>query len=100
MMAYEQIRYEVDDPVATITLHRPDVLNAWTETMGTEVRDALGRAQRDERVVGIVLTGAGRGFCAGIDLAHLDGPGNVPIPAPVPDAVGEPGWGIELRGAF
>ena len=101
-MPYEQIRYEVDDPVATITLHRPDVLNAWTDTMGTEVQDALGRAQRDERVVGIVLTGAGRGFCAGIDLANFDAlePGEVPLPSPVPDAVGEPGWGIDLRGAF
>ncbi len=68
---YEQIRYEVDDPVATITLNRPEALNAWTDRMGLEVRHAVGQAERDPRVVGIVITGAGRGFCAGADMRRL-----------------------------
>lgn len=69
---YEQITYEVDDPVATITLSRPDSLNAWTNTMDVEVRDAIGRACADPSVVGIVVTGAGRAFCAGADMKLLD----------------------------
>jgi enoyl-CoA hydratase/carnithine racemase len=68
---YEQIRYEVSDPVATITLDRPEALNAWTTRMGSEVRHAVGRAAADPAVVGIVITGAGRGFCAGADLNML-----------------------------
>jgi enoyl-CoA hydratase/carnithine racemase len=68
---YEQIRYEVDDPVATITLNRPEALNAWTDRMGLEVRHAVGQAEHDPRVVGIVITGAGRGFCAGADMRRL-----------------------------
>ncbi len=70
--SYENILYEVDDPVAVITLNRPDQLNAWTATMDAEVRDAMFRAVNDRRVVGIVLTGAGRGFCAGADMGALD----------------------------
>ena len=69
--AFEQILYEVDDPVATITLNRPDQLNAWTARMGHEVAAAVGLAEADPTVVGIVITGAGRGFCAGADLAML-----------------------------
>lgn len=68
---YEEILYEVDDPVATITLNRPDMLNAWTVRMGAEVRHAVARAERDPSVVGIVLTGAGRAFCSGADLGVL-----------------------------
>ena len=71
MAGYEQIRYQVDDPVATITLNRPEALNAWTDRMGLEVRHAVGQAERDPRVVGIVITGAGRGFCAGADMRRL-----------------------------
>lgn len=70
--SYENILYEVDDPVATITLNRPEHLNAWTGAMDAEVRDAMTRADNDRRVVGIVLTGAGRGFCAGADMGALD----------------------------
>jgi enoyl-CoA hydratase/carnithine racemase len=69
---YEQITYAVDDPVATITLSRPDSLNAWTNTMDGEVRDAVARACGDPAVVGIVVTGAGRAFCAGADMKLLD----------------------------
>jgi len=68
---YEQIIYEVDDPVATITLNRPESLNAWTQRMAAEVRHAVYRAEQDAAVVGIVLTGAGRAFCAGADMNNL-----------------------------
>src|SRR5215468_5954693 len=68
---YQDILYDVSDPVATITLNRPDRLNAWTDRMGEEVRHAMAEAEADRSVVGIVLTGAGRGFCAGADLKGL-----------------------------
>src|SRR5262245_4546693 len=68
---YQQILYSVDDPVATITLNRPEVLNAWTDRMGAEVRHAVLDAERDPAVGGIVITGAGRGFCAGADMQTL-----------------------------
>ncbi len=68
---YEHILYEVDDPVAVITLNRPDQLNAITGRMQAEMRHALAAAEKDPAVVGIVLTGAGRGFCAGADLQGL-----------------------------
>jgi len=70
---YDEILYEVDDPVATITLNRPDSLNAWTGAMDGEIRDAVERAAADRSVVGIVITGAGRGFCAGADMKLLSG---------------------------
>jgi len=69
---YQEIVYRVDDPVATIILNRPDQLNAFTTRMLAEIRHALAQAERDGRVVGIVLTGAGRGFCAGMDIGSLD----------------------------
>jgi len=69
---YEQILYAVEDPVATITLNRPERLNAWTDRMGDELRHAVGRAEADPAVVGIVITGGGRGFCAGADLKGLE----------------------------
>lgn len=70
-MSYECITYEVDDPVALITLNRPDALNAWVRRMDHEVRDAIAKANADPAVVGIVITGAGRGFCAGADMQGL-----------------------------
>lgn len=70
---YEEIRYEVDDPVAIITLNRPQAMNAWTASMGAEIRDAVERAVADDRVVGIVVTGEGRAFCAGADMNTLQG---------------------------
>jgi enoyl-CoA hydratase/carnithine racemase len=70
-MAHGQILYDVKDGVATIALNRPDRLNAWTGTMHREVREAMRAASDDEGVRVIVLTGAGRGFCAGADMAAL-----------------------------
>jgi len=61
----------VADRVATITLNRPDKLNAWTANMEREVRAAMGEAEKDKNVRVIVLTGAGRGFCAGADMSLL-----------------------------
>ena len=69
---YQDILYDVDDPVAVITMNRPDSLNAFTVRMLAEIRHALGEAEKDERAVGIVVTGAGRGFCAGMDMNALD----------------------------
>jgi enoyl-CoA hydratase/carnithine racemase len=69
---YEQIRYQVEDPCAVLTLHRPEKLNAWTEVMERELRHALAAAESDPRVVGIIITGEGRAFCAGADLSRLE----------------------------
>lgn len=68
---YEDIRYSVESPIAILRLNRPARLNAWTGKMDREVRDALAAAERDPEVVAIVLTGEGRGFCAGADLSDL-----------------------------
>ena len=68
---YQELRYEVEDPIATITFDRPDRLNAMTNRMTDELKHAVAQAEADERAVAIVLTGAGRGFCAGADLAGL-----------------------------
>jgi enoyl-CoA hydratase/carnithine racemase len=90
---YEEILYEVDDPVATITLNRPSAFNAWTDRMGAEVRHAVAAAESDPRVVGIVLTGAGRGFCAGADMNRLAAlsSGERNFQAPANDLESEPG---------
>jgi enoyl-CoA hydratase/carnithine racemase len=66
---FEQIATELADRVLTITLNRPERLNAWTGTMGRELIEAFDRADADDEVRAIVVTGAGRGFCAGADLA-------------------------------
>jgi enoyl-CoA hydratase/carnithine racemase len=68
-MEFEQIRAEVSERVLTITLNRPDRLNAWTATMCRELIEAFDRADADDEVRVIVVTGEGRGFCAGADLA-------------------------------
>ena len=70
-MPNQETLYEVAKRVATITLNRPDKLNAWTAVMEQEVRAAMMEAERDENVRVIVLTGAGRGFCAGADMSLL-----------------------------
>ena len=68
---YRDITYVVDDPVALITLNRPASLNGWTNRMGIEVRHAVACADADPAVVGTVITGAGRAFCAGADMNML-----------------------------
>jgi len=70
-MPNQETLYNVADRVATITLNRPDKLNAWTAVMEGEVKAAVRDAERDENVRVIVLTGAGRGFCAGADISLL-----------------------------
>ncbi|MEZ4216887.1 MAG: enoyl-CoA hydratase-related protein [Myxococcota bacterium] len=67
-MAYEDIRFALEDGVATITLHRPDALNSFSGRMGDELGDAYRRCDADDAVRAIVLTGAGRAFCAGADM--------------------------------
>lgn len=93
MTSYEEILYQVEDPVATITLNRPSVLNAWTDRMGFEVRHAVSQAETDRSVVGIVLTGAGRGFCAGADMKRLSAisSGDRRAESPGDELVSDPG---------
>ena len=76
--AYQQILFDVQGDVAVLTLNRPKRLNAWTGLMSAELVDAIGRCNEDAAIGAIVVTGAGRGFCAGADIednfkARLDG---------------------------
>jgi enoyl-CoA hydratase/carnithine racemase len=73
MPDYKELLYDVDGPVLTITLNRPDKLNAFTFTMMMELIDAFDQADADDNVRAVIVTGAGRGFCAGADLAAGDG---------------------------
>ncbi|MCP3934495.1 MAG: crotonase/enoyl-CoA hydratase family protein [Actinomycetia bacterium] len=68
-MAYETISLEVDDNIATLTLNRPDRLNAFTSKMMAEMIDAIDTTDADDDVRAVIITGAGRGFCAGADLS-------------------------------
>ena len=68
---YKNILYESRDGIATITLHRPEKLNAYTLQMGEEIVHAFREAHGDSEVRAVILTGSGRGFCAGVDLEHL-----------------------------
>jgi enoyl-CoA hydratase/carnithine racemase len=70
-MPNQETQYQLADRIATITLDRPDKLNAWTAVMEHEVRAAMAAAENDENIRVIVLTGAGRGFCAGADMSLL-----------------------------
>jgi enoyl-CoA hydratase/carnithine racemase len=101
---YQEILYEVADPIATITLNRPKSLNAWTPRMGAEVKHALGQAEEDKRAVAIVVTGAGRGFCAGADLDRLkgisEGRREEKLPPELDADPGDPAWGEDLRGTY
>jgi len=67
-MDFQEIRYDVSEGILTITLNRPDRLNAWTATMGRELIEAFDAADADDDVRAIVVTGEGRGYCAGADL--------------------------------
>ena len=68
---YDEIFYELDDSVAVITMNRPETLNALTDRTQAEIRHALDQSERDEDVIGTVITGAGRGFCSGVDMNAL-----------------------------
>ena len=101
---YQEILYEVADPIATVTLNRPKQLNAWTDRMAAEVKHALAQAEADRRVVVIVLTGAGRGFCAGADLNRLrnisEGKRDSSVPAELAADPGDPDVGDSFRGTY
>ncbi len=97
-MELKVVRYEVDEHVATITLNRPERLNSWTGRMHAEYRFAIDQAERDAAVGAVVVTGAGRGFCAGADARALEGhiekggydPGT-------PPEMANPGYGVSLE---
>src|SRR4026208_2156178 len=72
-MGYEQILYEAKDRIATVTLNRPEKLNAWTGVMGREGGQGVGGARGRGSAGVITLTGAGGGFCAGADMQLLSG---------------------------
>jgi len=65
------VEYERDDSIAIVRLNRPEKLNAFTYAMIEQIRDAIDRAAADEGVVGIIVTGTGRAFCAGLDAGDL-----------------------------
>lgn len=67
-MAYNTILFDVSDRIATVTLNRPDAMNSTTDELYTELNDCLGRIAADSGISCVILTGAGRGFCAGADL--------------------------------
>src|SRR5262245_63161317 len=69
---YEQILFEQQGRVGVITLNRPEKLNAWTYAMGGEMMDAIERCNNDDGIGAVVVTGAGRGFCAGADIGGLN----------------------------
>lgn len=92
-MPYEQILYAVDERIATITLNRPQALNAWTDVMADEVWRAMHDAEQDDAVRVIVLTGAGRAFCAGGDVTGfkpMDGAGGGSGPQQLLDKLPRP----------
>ena len=74
-MDYKDILFDLEDGIATITMNRPDKLNAYTAEMGEEITHAFRAVQRDPEVRAIVLTGAGKSFCAGMDLKEIGGGG-------------------------
>jgi enoyl-CoA hydratase/carnithine racemase len=102
-MELRAITYVTDDRVATITLNRPDRLNAWTGRMHTEYRWAMAQANDDDDIRVVVVTGAGRGFCAGADVAALTGHAERGGYDPgTPDDLAMPGYGLHpgLDGDF
>ena len=109
MKTYEDLLYEVRDRVALVTLNRPEFLNAFTAAMGRGLQQAVEAALADDSVRVIVLTGAGRGFCAGADMKLLQqinpgsgsGPERVtPDPAPARAAAAAGGLGPDLSAHY
>src|ERR1700683_965950 len=70
-MNFTDIIYDKADRIATVSLNRPDKMNAWTAKMGAEMRTAMLDAERDDNIGAIILTGAGRAYCAGADMSSL-----------------------------
>jgi enoyl-CoA hydratase/carnithine racemase len=70
-MDFTDITYEKADRIATVTMNRPDKMNAWTAKMGADIRQAMLDADRDDNIGAIILTGAGRAYCAGADMTGL-----------------------------
>jgi|YelNatPaOPRAMG01_1025707.scaffolds.fasta_scaffold04874_6 enoyl-CoA hydratase/carnithine racemase len=70
-MDFAEIIYEKSDRIATVTMNRPDKLNAWTPRMGAEMRTAMLDAERDDNIGAIIVTGAGKAYCAGADMGTL-----------------------------
>jgi enoyl-CoA hydratase/carnithine racemase len=99
-MATQETIYGVANRVATITLNRPDKLNAWTATMEKEVRASLDEAERDSNVGIIVLTGAGRGFCAGADMSLLSSVAAQGLPGGDREAVSQLGKSLQREGGL
>ena len=104
---YEEILYEISGPVATICFNRPERLNAFTYIMMDELRHALAQAEKEKQVIGIVLTGAGKGFSAGMDMNALDEQANAGEVANKKDKrvhlnaePGDPNMGEDFRIAF
>ena len=85
-MDYQEILYEVAEGIAKIVINRPDALNALTPNLLSELRSAVEEAGKDRRVGVIVLTGAGRAFCAGVDLKALEKPAGADVGADLNDA--------------
>ena len=86
MSSYEDLLYEVKNRIAVLSLNRPDSLNAYTTAMGQSLKGAIAEAVADDAVRVIVLTGAGRGFCAGADMKLLQSITPASRPAPGPNA--------------
>ena len=98
-MNTQEILYDINGRVATITLNRPDKLNAWTRVMEQEVRQALQEAAADDQVRVIVITGAGRGFCAGADMSLLQDVVDRGV-HPLPVAADMPGGDFERQYSY
>lgn len=81
-MRFETIRYEVEDRIATLTFNRPDQLNAVSPLMARELRQAYAAAEADDSVWILLVTGAGRAFCAGADVSEIPADGRVVYPEP------------------
>jgi enoyl-CoA hydratase/carnithine racemase len=101
-MEYQEILYTVEDYIATITLNRPDKLNAWTMRMEAEYRHAMADAEHHDDVRVVVVTGAGRGFCAGADMSLLEGirGGEVDLDKVQEHHLARPGSGPDVRDDF
>ncbi|MCF6284103.1 MAG: enoyl-CoA hydratase [Candidatus Hydrogenedentes bacterium] len=101
-MDYQEIVFDVADYIATITLNRPDKLNAWTMCMESEYRHAMADAEQRDDVRVIIVTGAGRGFCAGADMSLLSGiqGGDIELDKAQEQEMAEPGAGPDVKEDF